>query len=152
MKKHALAAAALAAILFVPGFAHAYPKQGWYLGMGAGLGLQEDSDVSSAGVTDTLGFCPGYTLSGSVGFGFETQLRPEFEINYRRNNVDKTSGPGSSGHTGNFNELGFMGNLFYDFDTHTGLTPYIGVGLGGAITRAHDAGSVFTGDTVTGEP
>lgn len=142
MKLHKFLPLALVAALAVPGIAQAYPKQGWYVGVGGGLGIQQDSDAKIAGTKDTLEFQPGFVLSGSVGYGFENQLRPEIEVNYRKNNVDKATGTGSGTATGNYNAIGFMGNLFYDFDTRTGLTPYIGGGVGGALVGADNAGTV----------
>jgi outer membrane protein OmpA-like peptidoglycan-associated protein/opacity protein-like surface antigen len=152
MKKHALAAFALAAVLMAPGFAHAYPKQGWYAGLGAGVGFQESTDAVAAGVSNNLSFDPGYVVSGSVGFGFENQFRPEFELAYRNSSVSEAKGPGAAGGTGNFNSIAMMANLFYDFDTRSGLTPYIGIGIGGAFVGADSAGSVFTGNTIDDQP
>src|SRR5262249_5232201 len=152
MKKQVLVAAILASALLAPGFAEAYPKQGWYTGIAAGVGLQESTDATLAGVTNHLDFNPGFAVSGSVGYGFENQLRPEFEINYRRSSVDTATGTGAAGGTGNFSALGLMGNLFYDFDTGTGLTPYIGVGIGGAFVGADGMGSVFSGNLIDGSP
>jgi outer membrane protein OmpA-like peptidoglycan-associated protein len=153
MKKHALVAAILAAALFAPGFAHAYPKQGWYVGGAGGLNILEDTEATNGGSTDKLTFNPGFTVSGSAGFGFENHLRPEFELSFRRNLVDEakgpTSGPASTGH---FNTTAFMGNLFYDFDTRSGFTPYIGAGVGGALISADQAGQVFSGDTIKSTP
>lgn len=142
MKKYQIATIALAAALVLPGMAQAYPKQGWYVGIGGGVGFQQDSDATVAGVTDKIEFDPGFVVSGAVGYGFENQLRPELEISYRRNNVDQVSGPFSGAKSGNFNAIGFLGNLFYDFDTRTGLTPYLGVGAGGAFVGADNAGTV----------
>ncbi len=152
MKNPIIAAAVSAALLIAPQLADAAPKQGWYLGMGAGAGFLENSDVKSGGVTNKLEFDPGYVFSGSVGYAFDNNLRPEFEINYRRNNVSKATGATSGADTGSEDAIGFMGNLFYDFDTRTMLTPYIGAGLGGALVGADNAGSVFSGDNIDRQP
>jgi OOP family OmpA-OmpF porin len=148
--KH-LAALALIAVMALPGLAHAYPKQGWYSGIGAGVNFGQDTDVTLGGTTNTMEFDPGFALSGSVGFGFENQLRPEFEINYRRNTVDQNSGPGSGAPNGFVDSVAFMGNLFYDFDTRSGLTPYIGAGVGGALVSADNAG-IVNGTSLNEQP
>jgi outer membrane protein OmpA-like peptidoglycan-associated protein/opacity protein-like surface antigen len=152
MKKYALAALTLAAVLMAPGVSQAYPKQGWYAGLGAGVGFQESTDATAAATTDNVKFNPGFVVSGSTGFGFENQLRPEFEVAYRKSTVDSVTGPGAGGGSGNINSIAFMGNLFYDFDTRSGLTPYLGVGIGGAFVGADGIGSVFTGDAIEGSP
>ncbi len=137
------ALAALVAALALPGVANAYPKQGYYVGLAGGIGLQQDSDATIGGIKDQLQFSPGFAVSGDIGYGFENQLRPEFEIAYRKANVNKVTGPVSGPNTtGNYNSIDFMGNLFYDFDTHTGLTPYVGIGAGIALTGADNAGTV----------
>lgn len=138
--------------LFLPTLVHAYPKQGWYIGAGAGVNFLQDNDVKIGATTNRIETNPGFLLNGSVGFGFESQLRPEFEIAYRRNTVDKNSGTGAGTATGNFNSLAFMGNLYYDFQTQSGLTPYLGVGIGGALVGADDAGRVFNGAVLTNQP
>lgn len=143
------AALALAAVCVLPAFlpqvAQAYPKQGWYVGLGGGVNFKEDSDTSLLGITDKFSFNPGYALDGSVGYGFENQLRAEFETSYRHNNVDKVSGPGAGTRTGSEDAIGLMGNLFYDFDTRTGLTPYVGGGVGLGLVGADRAGLVAGG-------
>ena len=139
-----LAVLALAIGLILPGVAQAYPKQGWYLGVGAGANFLQDNDAKIGATTNRIESSPGFLLDSAIGFGFESQLRPEFEIAYRRNTVDKTSGTGSGVARGNMNSVAFMGNLFYDFQTQTGLTPYLGVGVGGALVGADDAGIVFS--------
>ena len=138
-----VAVVALAIGLMLPGAAQAYPKQGWYIGVGAGANFLQDNDVKIGATTNRIESDPGFLLNGSLGFGFESQFRPEFEIAYRRNEVDKTSGPGSGASTGNFNSIAFMGNLFYDFQTQSGLTPYLGAGIGAALLDADNAGRVF---------
>ncbi len=145
------AAVALVVGLTLPGAAQAYPKQGWYLGVGAGANFLQDNDVKIGATTNRIESDPGFMLDGSIGFGFENQLRPEFEIAYRRNTVDKTSGTGAGVANGNMNSVAFMGNLFYDFQTNSGLTPYLGLGAGGALLGADNAGVVF-GTTLDNQP
>ena len=147
-----LAAAALVAALFIPGSAQAYPKQGWYIGAGAGVNFLQDNDAKIGATTNRIEADPGLLLDGSVGFGFENQFRPEFEIAYRRNTVDKVSGAGAGTPTGNFDSVAFMGNLFYDFQTQSGVTPYLGAGIGGVFIGANNAGRVFGGNLFNNQP
>lgn len=152
MKITRIVPALLAAALLVPAMAEAYPKQGWYVGLGGGVGFQQDSDATVAGITNKLEFDPGFVLNGNVGYGFESQLRPEFEISYRRNNVDKVTGTGAGARNGHEDALAFMGNLFYDFDTKSGLTPYLGAGAGAALVAADQAGFIVGGTTLNSQP
>lgn len=151
MKVVKLAALALAIALILPGTAQAYPKQGWYIGLGGGVSFQQDTDLTLGGIRNRMEFDPGFALSGSMGYGFESQLRPEMEVSYRHNTVDKISGTSAGLGTGYFDSVGMLANLLYDFDLRSGLTPYIGAGFGGALVQPHRAGRIVGGATLDGQ-
>jgi len=48
---------------------------------------------------------------------------------------------------GNFNTFYVLGNLWYDFDTGGGITPYVGGGLGAAVLQPNFTDGQFTYDT-----
>jgi OmpA-OmpF porin, OOP family len=143
-----LAVLALGAAILLPNSAVAYPKQGWYVGLGAGVNFEQDSNAKIGAITNKLEFDPGFLLDGSIGYGFESQLRPEFEVAYRQNGVKSVTGATSGVAQNSFNSTAFMGNLLYDFQTDSGFTPYIGGGLGGALVGANDAGRIIGGQTL----
>ncbi|GAC1629867.1 MAG: hypothetical protein NVS9B10_21650 [Nevskia sp.] len=103
----------------------------------------------STGLSDRFdaGFVGGLTLGYATKFG----LRPELELDYRRNDIRKFVTPlGSTTNTKGFDNAytGFT-NLWYDFKQPTGLFsiihPYIGGGVGIARVgiRHFDGGGVL---------
>ena len=71
-------------------------------------------------------------------------LRLEGEIGYRKNDYDKVGASGQTkGNTsGEVTSWDFMVNGYYDFETKTPITPYIGGGIGAAFL---DSSSVNAG-------
>jgi outer membrane protein OmpA-like peptidoglycan-associated protein/opacity protein-like surface antigen len=79
-----------------------------------------------------------------IGYGYESGLRPELALSYRRNDLESVRlGPGFTdadgnslegqpidGADGQLESLSFMGNLWFDLKNSSRLTPYIGGGLG----------------------
>lgn len=70
-------------------------------------------------------------------------MRTELEGSYRRNNVDKITGPGASGGEGSFRSFGVMANEYYDFHNTSAWTPYLGAGVGVAFENARRIGNAF---------
>lgn len=102
---------------------------GWYVGAEVGANFARDADTSYNGVTRDLEYDTGFGLLGQVGRYLPYNFRVEAELGWRRNDMDAWNGASIDGDT---NVLSLMGNLYYDIPTGTALTPYIGVGLGGA--------------------
>ena len=81
------------------------------------------------------GFSGGLTF----GYAYPSGWRPEFNLNYRRNDFESVtlqegfgSADGSTteqvdGHAESFK---IMGNVWYDMQTDSSLTPYLGFGIG----------------------
>jgi outer membrane protein OmpA-like peptidoglycan-associated protein len=129
----------------VSGLAEAQQTSGFYVGGAIGYNLLRDSDISGPGIGNNVEWDGSWAGLGSFGYGFGNGFRVEGEIGYRTNDVDNVSGGGPA--TGKSNAWSFMGNVLYDFNTGTALTPYIGVGLGGASVRFDDTGT-FSGTRV----
>jgi outer membrane protein OmpA-like peptidoglycan-associated protein len=126
-KAMVIAAIGAAALLSSPMTASADDK-GVYVGLGAGVNVfPEDSDLGSAKADLDW----SWATAGSAGYAFGNGLRLEGEIGYRPNDVDSVTGV--TGGSGDFETLSFMANLLYDFRRPGWIiTPYIGVGIGGA--------------------
>lgn len=126
----ALFAVPVAAALGLTPVAHAASEKGFYGALGGGGVLTEDAETEPG-----LGAVPGAEASFDVGFGALGavgydwgDLRSEFELSYRRSELDGISGfANTDGHLSN---LGVMVNALYDFDTASAVTPYIGAGVG----------------------
>lgn len=113
-------------VVVVPAAAQAQ-ERGPYLGIAGGGNFTADSGISGSGVNDTVEFDAGWAGLAALGYAFGNGLRAELSFDYRSNAVDAVSGAGGSGRASAWT---FMGNLIYDFDTGTALTPYVGAGIG----------------------
>ncbi|HBK92180.1 MAG TPA: hypothetical protein DDZ68_10965 [Parvularcula sp.] len=131
---------AAAATLAVAPAAHAY--QGFYGTIGAGLNyLQPDQDVESAGFSPAFDseadYKNGIGVYTALGYDWGNKYRGELEFAYRQNDARHYAGDGLgfSGWPaldGDLQAYSVMFNVIRDFDTGGNLTPYVGLGLGGA--------------------
>lgn len=119
-----------------------------YAGVFGGVTLVPDIDVTSPAGTSKLESDVGFGFGGVAGYKWAIGLRAEAEISYRQNGSDKLDGVGVGGDA---SALGFMGNVWYDFDTGTPFIPYIGGGAGIARVSADIdiAGIKLVNDTDT---
>ena len=130
--------------------ASAQSSKGFYLGLGGGLNLLNDSDFNVlSGVNVDNEYDPGYVLSGAGGYDFGSVwsyggVRVEGEVSYRKNDVDVHSvaalGGDQAGSTGDASALGVMANVYHDFLPGNRLRPYIGGGIGFALVDFSDYG------------
>ncbi len=133
MRKLALAAIGMSSVAYAPaGFA---AQEGPFVGIMGGANFTNDLDVSGTGVginrsvdTDT-----GYAVIPSIGYRFGNGLRSEFELGYRKNDVDGVSG--STTGSGEIKARSAMLNLLYDVNMNGRVSPYIGGGIGYAKVR-----------------
>ena len=73
----------------------------------------------------------------------------ELEVAYRTNDIDSITSGGArlAGATGEMNSLAFMVNGFYDINTGTAFTPYVGLGVGYARVSADGISATGLGFT-----
>ncbi len=145
------AAAALILSGAVVGSAQADDKD-WYASIFAGAVVPvDDVDYTNGITTAETDLNTGFTFGGALGYkwndvdlgGFTP--RTEIEVNYSENNVGSLdfSGNGVGLETvfegSQISSVSILGNLFIDGPEllDTGITPYIGGGVGVAITN-HD--------------
>jgi len=130
MKKRALwlAAAMTAAVPLAA--ASAADDAGWYVGIGGGVNILQDSDVGglASDVESDLG---GVGLLRG-GYDYGNGWRTEVEVGYRDNGVDEVNTVNGTGHIRN---LDGMINVLYEFETGMMFRPYVGVGLGASNVR-----------------
>jgi outer membrane protein OmpA-like peptidoglycan-associated protein len=125
----------LASLLGLSLPAAAEPTPGPFLSVGGGVNYLLDQDLSGfpGGLTEVK-FDIGWAAIVAGGYRMESGVRPEIEVGYRKNDVDKfqdVAGANPSGN-GEVRALSFMANLLYDFDLGGSIIPYVGVGIGGA--------------------
>ncbi len=110
----------------------------WYVGVKGSLNYVDDTNIASANrnVGD-LGFDSGYGVAGSIGYtpgptgSVLDYTRFEFEIGHRFNDLENfTAGGKVSSVSGNIKSYSYMMNAYFDFDTQTQVSPYVGAGIG----------------------
>ena len=107
----------------------------WYVAAGVGLSFQSDSDniaIQSGGVPDdfTSSHERGELVTGAVGKYFNN-FRVEGEIFHIVSDLDENTNDGIIvNNVGDVSFLGFMANTYFDIQTNSNFTPYLGVGIG----------------------
>ncbi|MPY70932.1 MAG: outer membrane beta-barrel protein [Alphaproteobacteria bacterium] len=133
------AALALSAVAFqaAPAGAQMAGKgaEGFYLMGAIGPNFARDSDFESSTFDLEAELDTGWTLSGGFGYAYGNGIRTELELGIRDNEVSDVSGASASG---DVRSQSIMGNLYYDFDSRSRWTPYVGAGIG--LTRIKAAG------------
>jgi len=120
-----------------PGVVQAPAPEGMYVSVFAGAAFAADptgiyDDFYAFKFPETT----GYVIGGTVGTHVSPNLRAELELSYVSHQgtgfmtIDDETG--TTG-TGSFNTLYVLGNAWYDFDTGSAFTPYIGGGAGLAV-------------------
>jgi OmpA-OmpF porin, OOP family len=120
----------------------------FYISGSAGLLMPEDISASAAGTTIKAELDNGPALNFALGYKFTMGLRTEVEAGWARTKITGFSGPGGSvsASGGDNNVWSGTVNAFYDFNTGTSLTPYLGGGIGAANIES----STITVGGVTG--
>ncbi len=120
---------------------------GWYVGFNTNLSYQEDANSELSGVTNVFSYKSGWGLSGDAGYAWGNGIRTEAELLYRHAQVDTVTGTNAGTAGGGIHNKALMGNVFYDFDTGTRITPYLGAGVGSSLVDA-DAMRTVNGATL----
>ena len=100
----------------------------WYVALGAGAAWSSGLSVTGA-TTGTVNLDPGFNVSGAFGRYIDDikVIRLEGEVLYFQSDVSDISGTAASGDLSN---ASLMFNAFYDFNTDSNWTPFIGGGIG----------------------
>lgn len=134
MRVHRLTLTVLTAMAAMLLGAHAASAANAYIGFQGGLNFAHEGEFAGLDLTYDLGYAVGLT----AGYKWDFNLRTEVEIVYRENDIDEFDGDPT---IGDVNSLAFMVNGFYDIDTGTPWTPYVGGGLGLANVEIDSGGS-----------
>ncbi len=121
-----------------------------YISGKIGITKTSDADWSDTGLTGDIGIDNGANFALAYGFNALPSLRTEFEISYRKADLDDISvdGVGTADLTGDLKTWGFMLNGYYDFMVDQSFSPYISAGVG-ALRHSGEITSV-AGLGVTG--
>jgi OmpA-OmpF porin, OOP family len=110
----------------------------WYVGVQGSLNYVDDTNAS-VGNTNAgdVSFDSGYGVSGAIGYTpgptgtLMDYTRFEFEIGHRFNDLDNFTAGGFVGDiAGDIKSYSYMANVYFDFDTQTQVSPYVGAGIG----------------------
>lgn len=137
MKKIALTAVALAALLSAqPAKADDW-RQGLYIKGGLGYTVSQDQDYADGVNARETEIDDGYLVQGAVGYDYG-MVRSEVELSYRRNEVDghQFNGAALANPGGDATSFAGMVNGYVDIPTGTIVTPYVGLGVGFARVDA----------------
>ncbi len=132
------------------GAASASNVDGWYVSLEGGANWVADWDaVVSTTVPAHTSFDAGWAVLASVGYGFASNWRGEFEAGYRSNNIGtftSTSEDKLHTTTGDLWEGTFMANVLYDIRLADKLGLSLGVGAGMDYAQLNLNGSVNRSD------
>ena len=135
MKKTLITLSALA-LLATPMLASA-ADDAFYIKGSLGLGMAMDTDVDNmpdlAG-TAKVTYDSGYLFTLAAGYDFVGPFRTEIEYLWQKNDVDTLRYKSQVGNfdQGDLKTQAFMLNGYYDIDTGSAWTPFIGAGIGWA--------------------
>jgi len=119
--------------------------EGLYIGGGLGLNYHEDADVEGPFLDGDIELDLGYAILGVVGYSFDGP-RIEGELSYRNNGTNEANLVNTAPRAidtspdGQYETVALMANAYYDIGTGTFVTPYLGVGVGGAYADYDDIG------------
>jgi opacity protein-like surface antigen len=119
---------------------------GPYVGGAVGISYLHDSDVSTG---DTASYDLGYGLTLSAGYKFDpVPVRVEVEFGYKKASVSDVAGFKPDGV--DVSAMSLMMNGYYDINTNSAFTPYVGGGIGAIRGELSGAGSLDGDDTQFG--
>ena len=127
----------------------------WYVALGAGAAWYDSLPVTGAGGTGNVNMeQPGFNVSGAFGRYLDDikVIRLEGEVLFTRSDISNIDATGAGG---NLSNVGLMVNAFYDINTNSNWTPYLGGGLGysrvtfdnlsaGGVTLIDDSADAFS--------
>lgn len=138
LRKAILAVAAVLATA-APAFAQTAQKDGPYAALSAGYLQFRDAEGTVQGLGVKGEYEPGYLVNGAFGYKWGA-LRGELELGYGRSGFDQINVAGTRANVDSDIDL-FTAtlNAYYDINTGTAFTPYLGAGIGLAHSSFDDA-------------
>lgn len=124
----------ITAVLLLCLFSTVAYAENWYIAGKAGVSFMELDDIedNTGGTTEEaddtvalVGLAAGYNWEGKA------PIRTELELAYR-SQLEEEFGNGAFKAEWDVRIVTLMVNGYYDFDTGTAFTPYVGLGLGSA--------------------
>lgn len=132
LMKHAIILSGVAIMGLTPVLASAADKVGPYVSFSGHAVFTEDSNDIVAGVPIDSEFDTGFGIGTALGYDFAgAPVRLEGEMVYRNNEVTVSS-PAVPGFapSDTVDSIAYMANAYYDIETNSNITPYVGAGAG----------------------
>ncbi len=102
----------------------------WYLGLDAGLALQQDMTIQGPGASK-LSFDPGFRFDLSGGVHLLQSLKAEIELGFIFNAVSSVSSEPVGSGGPDYSQVPMMVNAIYTLPLHGPVSAYVGAGVGG---------------------
>ena len=115
--------------------------------VGYGISVTPDGSTSAGAMTgeDVSNFG---VYGGGVGYRFSENLRADLTFSYRPDTDVEATTAGGTAITSEVDAMTTMINAYFDMGKFSGVTPYVGAGIGYARLETSDqTGTVVTGDT-----
>lgn len=117
----------------------------FYLKANVGIGMALDTDldnIRNSGETAKITYDSGFVGSLAAGYDFANPLRMEIELLRQKNDLELTSYNNFYGgfNDGDLKTHSLMVNGFYDVDTGSSWTPFVGAGIGMSKLDINDPG------------
>ncbi len=152
MKKKVFVIAGCIMLILLSTSAYGEVERG-YIGGNLGLGFFSDSSATSQytpGLNYDIKANNGFAVGAAIGYDFYGFPRIEGEIAYQSNALDKAvRGARKVTLHEDIDSLAFLVNGYWDFKNDSFWTPYLSVGLGGALINVDD-NSKYVGNDYAG--
>ena len=117
----------------------------FYLKANVGIGMVLDTDIDNiqnSGETAKITYDSGFVGSLAAGYDFANPLRMEVELLRQKNDLELTSYNNVYGsfNDGDLKTHSLMVNGFYDVDTGSSWTPFVGAGISMSKLDINDPG------------
>ncbi|MDX2226763.1 MAG: outer membrane beta-barrel protein [Verrucomicrobiae bacterium] len=108
-----------------------------YAGIRGGIGWVDQKGRDAGPFQSSIEFEHAFNLTALYGRRFEPWLRAEFEFAVFNMEVDdvKTAGSPQRNVSGTERQFAFLFNVLFDWKNSTKFTPFIGLGVGPALTH-----------------
>ena len=123
---------------------------GHYIRADIGYAFNADPDgTTSAGAMSSEAVDNNMLIGAGIGYRFDKNLHSDVTVDFRNDADVEATTSGGTAVTSEVNGWTLMANGYWDFDGFSGVTPYVGAGLGYARleTSAQQGGNADAGAT-----
>lgn len=146
MMKKIVLLGSMAVAGLLPVAASATDKTGPYVAFSGHAAFTEDSDTTLSGLPINTSFDTGFGIGAALGYDLAgSGLRLEGEMVYRYNEAEVSSPPFPFTASADVDSIAYMANAYYDINTNSSITPYVGAGAGMVDVDGEDTVFAYQG-------